>query len=197
MTIRIFYLLNLLVFLVVPFLYSRKEIPAMTQFYLRMAFFYKFRKCYRLVLLGMLMMLHFYHLTIFQCHYDVLVSSLMCLPFLSRKYAERLWDFLQDKQTLLSVAVIAIAFLFVPHCMMIGVVLGTFIFSAVFYPSRKVRYMVSMPDSRQIILNNPKGIATYYFEWNDFIIIRWHDWIFLFIMDILLYLIEKTTNKKK
>ena len=121
----------------------------------------------------------------------------MCFIFFSHKYVERLWHFLQDKQTLLFVSVVSISLLFIPHCMMIGVVLGTFIFSAVFYPSEEVRYMVAMPKSRQIILNNPKSIATYYFEWNDFIIIGLRDRMFLFAIDILLYFIDKKNNKKR
>lgn len=65
MIIKSLYILFLLTFLVLPFFYHRKKSKqSMTKFYLRMAFSHNFRKCYRLVLLSVLFMFHFYHLSV-------------------------------------------------------------------------------------------------------------------------------------
>ena len=77
MLIKILYSLLLPTFLVVPFLYRNKR-PAMLDFYYDMAMSFAFRKVYMRMLLLFLLAFHFYHLTIFRNHYDLIPSSVLC-----------------------------------------------------------------------------------------------------------------------
>ena len=167
MIIKTLYLLNLLVFLLIPFLFYRKPNRAMVWFCAHMAFACKMRKMYRLVILAVLMSFHFYHLSVFQCHYDVMVSSLICLVLVSGNCTDRIFRFLQNRQRLLVAAFTTVALLFIPHTIMIGLTCGTFIFGTVFYPSDKVRYMVSMPDTRLQLLNSRQTLINSYFDWQS------------------------------
>ena len=56
--------------------YTRPDVPAMLQFYLRMAWSRSFRRCYSLGMLATLMVFHFYHLNVFGDVHELALSSL-------------------------------------------------------------------------------------------------------------------------
>lgn len=113
MLIKILYSLLLPTFLVVPFLYRNKR-PAMLDFYCNMAMSFAFRKMYTRMLLLFLLAFHFYHLTIFQNHYDLIPSSVLCFAMFSHPLCERCIYFLQERRILWAGMVLSLACLFYP-----------------------------------------------------------------------------------
>ena len=162
MLIIIFYMLYTLAYAVLPFLYKGKR-PAMLQFYLRMTWSRSFRKCYALGMLATLMVFHFYHLNVFGNVYELALSSLVCLSLCSHRNTERVFDFLQRKHRLLGAAMAAIALLFVPHTLPLGITLATVLFGAVFYPSQVARN--TSLEKLEDYLELPQSIVDTYYRW--------------------------------
>lgn len=138
MIIKILYSLNLLMFMAGAAIYSPKYRISMYPFYLRMALSGKFRKCFRLMLLAVLMVQHFYYLSIFHCHYDVMISTAMCFILISEKMSERIFHFLQDRLNFFIVSLVVCGIIAAPHCFMIGTVLAVLMLGAMFYPSATI-----------------------------------------------------------
>ena len=162
MLVNILYMLYTLAYSMLPFLYKGKR-PAMLQFYLRMTWSRSFRKCYSLGMLATLMVFHFYHLNVFGNVYELALSSLVCLSLYSHKNAERVFDFLQQKHRIFWVAMAAMALLFVPHTLPVGITVATVVFGAVFYPSQTVRTASS--DKLEKYLDSPRSIVVDYYKW--------------------------------
>ncbi len=162
MLITILYMLFTLAYAVLPFLYKSKR-PAMLQFYLRMTWSHSFRKCYSLGMLATLMVFHFCHLNVFGNVYELALSSLVCLSLYSHKNAERVFDFLQRKYRLFWAAMAAIALLFVPHTLPLGITLATVLFGAVFYPSQVARN--TSLEKLEDYLELPQSIVDTYYRW--------------------------------
>lgn len=162
MLVNILYMLYTLAYSMLPFLYKGKR-PAMLQFYLRMTWSRSFRKCYSLGMLATLMVFHFYHLNVFGNVYELALSSLVCLSLYSHKNTERVFDFLQRKHRLFWVAMAAMALLFVPHTLPLGITVATVVFGAVFYPSQTVRTASS--DKLEKYLDSPRSIVVDYYKW--------------------------------
>ena len=168
MLIKILYSLLLPTFLVVPFLYKSKR-PAMLDFYCNMAMSFAFRKVYTRMLLLFLLAFHFYHLAIFQAHYDLIPSSVLCFVLFSHNLCERCIYFLQECRVLWAGMVLSLACLFIPHFMTLGVSIGVLLCGTVFYPSRMLRdilfvaEMTKRPENR----NDLEEIADWYFCWGN------------------------------
>lgn len=155
------YLLFISVYAVLPVFYKSKR-PAMLQFYLRMALYPKFRKCYSLALLAMLMVFHFYHLNVFRNVYELAVSSALCLFLYSHTNMERAFNFLQRSKPLNVAAAMSVALLFIPHALPLGIMSATLVFGSLFYPSMDVRS--ASPERWKAYLKNPKDIVDDYFK---------------------------------
>lgn len=164
MSIRIVYFIFILTYIAVPFFYKSRH-PAMLRFYLRMTFSRKFRRCFSLCLLAMLMVYHFYHLNVFGNVYELALSSAFCLLLYSHKNMERMFDFLQWKRRSFWMATLTIILLFIPHMLPIAVTSGTLLLGAMFYPSVKIR--TAPPDELGVYLMNPEGIVNDYFQWRQ------------------------------
>lgn len=168
MLIKILYSLLLLTFLVVPFFYKSKR-PAMLDFYCKMAMSFAFRKVYTRMLLLFLLAFHFYHLTIFRNHYDLIPSSVLCFAMFSHSLCERCIYFLQERRVLWTGMVLSLACLFIPHFIPLGVSIGVLLCGTVFYPSRMLRDILSVaemmkrPESRDDL----EEIADRYFCWGN------------------------------
>jgi len=125
-------------FLVAPFLY-KSDRPSMVLFYRRMLGLYSMRRLYTLSLFLMLIAFHFYHLTIFKNHYDVIPSTALCFVLLSHRLCERTFHLLQHRRTLWAGMIVATVCLFVPHFYTLGVTLAAVLVAATFYPTKRAR----------------------------------------------------------
>ena len=169
MILKFLYLGNLLSLAFSPMLLAPKCKTFLFVFCLRMTLSDKFRKCYRLMLLSIIMMQHLYHLSMFQNHYDLLVSTALSLVFLSSSKADRLFSFLQWKRHFIAFATITILLVFVPHCLMIAYVFEVILFGAGFYPSQQV--LLSCSDSKESknLIKNPELFIDKYFYWSNWL----------------------------
>lgn len=167
MLIKILYSLLLPTFLVVPFLYRNKR-PAMLCFYRDMAMSFAFRKVYTRMLLLFLLAFHFYHLTIFRNHYDLIPSTVLCFAMLSHNLCERCIYFLQDRRVLWTGMVLSLACLFIPQFMPLGVSIGVMLCGTVFYPSRLLRNILLLPEwlHRPDCHEDMVEISELYFRWD-------------------------------
>ena len=168
MLIKILYSLMFPTFLVVPFLYKNKR-PAMLDFYRNMAMSFAYRKVYTRMLLLFLLTFHFYHLTIFQNHYDLIPSSVLCFAMFSHNLCERFIYFLQEKRVLWTGMVLSLTCLFIPHFMPLGFSIGVLLCGAVFYPSRLIRNILLQPEwaHRPDCHKDLLEISELYFRWNE------------------------------
>lgn len=131
--IRILYSLNFLVFVVLPFMYKSSR-PSMMAFYDSMIWRKSARRFYTLVFFLFLIVFHFYYLTIFENHYDVILSTALCYVMLSHKLFEKTIRFLQDRYTYFGAMLITVACLFIPHLFTLGVSFGIIMLATLFYP---------------------------------------------------------------
>lgn len=167
MLIKILYSLLLPTFLAVPFLYKSRR-PAMLAFYRNMTMSFAFRKVYTRMLLLFLLAFHFYHLTIFQNHYDLIPSSVLCFAMFSHGLCERCICFFQERRVLWTGMVLSLACLFIPHFLPLGVSIGVMLCGTVFYPSRLLRDMpllsgwTDRPESHDDLME----IYELYFRWD-------------------------------
>lgn len=167
MLIKILYSLMLPTFLVVPFLYKSRR-PAMLDFYRNMTISFAFRKVYTRMLLLFLLAFHFYHLTIFRNHYDLIPSSVLCFAMFSHGLCERCIYFLQERRALWAGMVLSLACLFIPHFMPLGVSIGVLLCGTVFYPPRQSKFMpflsglADYPESHDELME----IYKLYFRWD-------------------------------
>lgn len=155
------YLLFISAYAVLPVFYKSKQ-PAMLQFYLRMTLHPKFRKCFSLVLLAILMVFHFYHLNVFRNVYELALSSALCLFLFSHKNMERIFNFLQCGRHLYGVAALSVALLFVPHTLPLGITTATLVFGSLFYPSKTVR--TASPERWKAYMKKTADIVDDYFH---------------------------------
>lgn len=141
----------------------------MLDFYCNMAMSFAFRKVYTRMLLLFLLAFHFYHLTIFRNHYDLIPSSVLCFAMFSHPLCERCIYFLQERRVLWAGMVLSLACLFIPHFMPLGVSIGVLLCGTVFYTSRMLRDILSVtgmkkrPKSRDDL----EEIADWYFCWGN------------------------------
>lgn len=168
MLIKILYSLLLPTFLVVPFLYKSRR-PAMLDFYCNMAMSFAFRKVYTRMLLLFLLAFHFYHLTIFRNHYDLIPSSVLCFAMFSHSLCERCIYFFQERRVLWAGMVLSLACLFIPHFIPLGISIGVLLCGTVFYPSRLLRDILSVAGMTKRSENRDdlEEIADWYFCWNN------------------------------
>lgn len=168
MLIKILYSLLLLTFLVVPFIYKNKR-PSMLCFYRDMAMSFAFRKVYTRMLLLFLLAFHFYHLTIFRNHYDLIPSSVLCFAMFSHNLCERFIYFLQERRVLWVGMVLSLACLFFPYFMPLGFSIGVLLCGTVSYPSRLLRNILLLPEwvHRPECYEDLLELSELYFDWNE------------------------------
>ena len=159
-------LLPVLVLLISLF-YYKADGKRMTKFYVHMACSHRWRKFYTLMLLLILLLFHFNYVNIAQSVYDLAPSSVAFIFLFSHRLTERIIYYLQSKRTLFVSAIIAIVCLFVPFFFSTAVTIEILLFGAIFYPSRKVRERISYPDYHKEIMEQPREIRHFYYEWND------------------------------
>jgi len=164
MIIKIFYSLNLLTFVAGAIIYSPKYRIPLYPFYLRMAFSEKFRKCFRLMLFAILMVQHFYYLSIFHCHYDVMVSTAMCFVLISEKTTERIFRYFQDSVNFFIVSLAVCGIVAVPYCFMIGIVMAMLLLGSMFYPSASVLNAWTNCDTRYNLIDNMAAFFCEYYS---------------------------------
>lgn len=139
----------------------------MTKFYAHMACCHCWRKFYTLMLLLILLLFHFNYVNIAQSVYDLAPSSVAFIFLFSHRFTERIIYFFQNRRTLFVSAIIAIVCLFVPFFFSTAVTIGILLFGEIFYPSRKVRERISFPDYQKEIMEHPREIRHFYYDWND------------------------------
>lgn len=168
MLIKILYSFLVSTFLIVPFLYKSKH-PAMLDFYCNMAMSFAFRKIYTRMLLLFLLAFHFYHLTIFQNHYDLIPSSVLCFAMFSHSLCERGIYFLQEHRILWAGMILSLACLFIPHFMPLGVSIGMLLCGTVFYPGRMFREILFVTEMTKHLKNQDdlEEIADGFFCWGN------------------------------
>lgn len=159
-------LLPVLVLLISLF-YYKADGKKMTKFYVHMACRHSWRKFYTLMLLLVLLLFHFNYVNIAQSVYDLAPSSVAFIFLFSHRFTERIINYLQSKRTLFVSAIIAIVCLFVPVFFSTAVTIEILLFGAIFYPSRKVRERISFPDYYKEIMEQPREIRHFYYDWND------------------------------
>ena len=138
MWIQILYTCAFSTVIILPFLYRSKH-PSMLRFYCNMGVRKTFRKMYTQVLMLFLLTFHFYYLTLFQSHYDLIPSSALCFLMFSHNLCDRIFTFLKHDYVLAAVMVLALVCLFIPHFLPLGFSFGVLVFGAIFYPSRWFR----------------------------------------------------------
>lgn len=137
----------------------------MLSFYMRMAFNYRFRKCYTLLLLASVLVFHFYYLHVFGNVYDLAVSSAMSLLLFSHKNVERIFYFLQHQKRFFLLSMVDVIMLFVPHLFPLGVTISILLFGTVFYPSRRIRDKMSWLDIQSCLRKTSVCIVEDYHKW--------------------------------
>ena len=159
-------LLPVLVLLLSLFCY-KADGKRMTEFYVHMACRHCWRKFYTLMLLLILLLFHFNYVNMAQSVYDLALSSVAFIFLFSHRFTERIIYYLQNRRTLFASAIIAIACLFIPFFFSTAVTIGILSFGTIFYPSRKVRERISFPDYHKEIMEQPREIRHFYYDWND------------------------------
>lgn len=159
-------LLPALVLLFSQFFYKANG-KRMTNFYVHMTCRHCWRKFYTLMLLLILLLFHFNYVNVAQNVYDLAPSSVAFVFLFSHRFAEHIIYYLQSRRTLFVSAIIATVCLFVPFFFSTAVTIEILLFGAVFYPSRKVRERFSFPDYHKEIMEQPKEIRHFYYDWND------------------------------
>lgn len=139
----------------------------MTKFYVHMACRHCWRKFYTLILLLILLLFHFNYVNMAQSVYDLAPSSVVFIFLFSHRFTERIIYSLQNRRTLFVSAIFGLICLFIPFCFLTAVTIGILSFGAVFYPSRKVRERISFPDYHKEIMEHPREIRHFYYDWND------------------------------
>jgi hypothetical protein len=132
-----------------------------------MALNHRCRLFYRRMLLAFLMIIHFYHLTLFQNQYEVIFSTLACIPLFNHKLTERIFYVLQNKRMIYMLALLTLILLFTPHGFISAITVATYIYGAVLYPSMRIREKMMMPKTRYEIKQAPYSIVPIYFRWRD------------------------------
>ena len=119
------------------------------------------------MLLLILLLFHFNYVNIAQSVYDLAPSSVVFIFLFSHRFTERIIYYLQNRKVLFISAIIAMVCLFVPFFFSTAVTIGVLLFGAIFYPSRKVRERISFPDYQKEIMEQPREIQHFYYDWND------------------------------
>lgn len=139
----------------------------MTKFYVHMACRHCWRKFYTLMLLLILLLFHFNYVNIAQNVYDLAPSSVAFIFLFSHRFTERIIYYLQNRKTLFVSAIIVIVCLFIPLFFSTAATIEILLFGAIFYPSRKVREQISFPNYHKEIMEQPREIRHFYYDWND------------------------------
>lgn len=163
MILKLLFLGNLLSLAFMPILLAPKWKPYLFGFCLRMSLSDKVRKCYRLMLLAIVMIQHLYYLSLFQNHYDLMVSTVIALVFLSSKKADRIFAFLQWKTRFIAFAIVTVILSFVPHCSMIAFVFEVILFGSGCYPSQYITLSCSDREERRKLIDDPELFVERYF----------------------------------
>lgn len=159
-------LLPVLVLLLFLFCY-KADGKRMTKFYVHMASRHCWRKFYTLMLLLILLLFHFNYVNIAQSVYDLAPSSVAFIFLFSHRFTERIIYYLQNRRTLFVSAIIVVVCLFIPFFFSTAVTIEILLFGAIFYPSRKVREQISFPNYHKEIMEHPREIRHFYYDWND------------------------------
>lgn len=162
--IRILYSLNFIVFVVIPFMYKSSR-PSMIAFYDSMIWRKSARRFYTLVFFLCMIVFHFYYLTIFENHYDVIPSTVLCYGMLSHKFFEKTIRFLQDKYTYSGAMLITVACLFIPHLFALGVSFGLIMLATLFYPAEWWKRKTDNIEWIDKIYFETKELPSVYFSW--------------------------------
>lgn len=159
-------LLPALVLLLSLFSY-KADGKSMTKFYVHMTCRHCWRKFYTLMLLLILLLFHFNYVNMAHNVYDLALSSVAFIFLFSHRFTERIIYYLQSRRTLFVSANIATVCLFVPFFFSTAVTIEILLFGAIFYLSRKVREKISFPDYHKEMMEQPKEIRHFYYDWND------------------------------
>lgn len=163
MWIHILYACSFSAFLTLPFLYKSKR-KSMIRFYCNMGMRKTFRKMYTQMLVLFLLAFHFYYLTLFKSHYDLIPSSALCFLMFSHSLCEKTFHFLRHKQTIGAAMVLALVCLFVPHYFPLGFSLAVLIAGAVFYPSPKFKERLQSTRREKIAEEDYGRIVEWYYD---------------------------------
>ncbi|MCM1511106.1 MAG: hypothetical protein NC116_10385 [Clostridium sp.] len=150
-----------------PFLYRSRR-PSMIAFYRRMTFSFGFRRLYTLMLTLYLVAFHFYHLSIYRQPQWLLPSTVLVILMYSPRISERMFHFMQDRQTLPAFCLQGMFCLFFPQFLPLGFTVLVIAVAAVFFPSTHLRDSLLREDVRMDFLNGtPETVAGRYFRWSS------------------------------
>ena len=138
-----------------------------SKFYVSMAHRHSWRRFYTLMLLLILLLFHFNYVNIAQSVYDLAPSSVAFIFLFSHRFTERIIYYLQNRRVLFVSAIIALICGFIPFFFSTAVTIEVLLFGAIFYPSRKVSERVSLPGYHNEIMERPREIQYFYYDWND------------------------------
>lgn len=163
-TIHILFPVLLLLFSLIGYKAAGKRI---SKFYVNMVHRHSWRRFYTLMLLLILLLFHFNYVNIAQSIYDLAPSSIAFIFLFSHRFTERIIYYLQNRRVLFMSAIIALICGFIPFFFSTVLTVEVLLFGAIFYPSRKVRERVSLPGYHNEIMERPREIQYFYYDWND------------------------------
>ncbi len=150
-----------------PFLYKSRR-PSMIAFYRRMTFSFSFRRLYTLMFTLYLVAFHFYHLSVYRQPQWLFPSTILVMLMYSPRISERMFHFMQDKQTLSAFCLPGILCMFFPQFLPLGFTVLVIAVAAVFFPSTHLRDSLLREDVRMDFLNGtPETVAGRYFRWSS------------------------------
>lgn len=164
--IRILYSLQFLVFIVIPCLYKSRR-PSMLAFYDSMIWRKSARRFYTLTFFLFLICFHFYYLTIFKNHYEVIPSTALCYVLLSHKWFEKIMRSLQIPQVYFCALLITVTCLFLSHFFTLGVSFGVIMIATLFYPAQwwdRKKEDINWIDK---VYFEKRNLNRVYFSWKD------------------------------
>lgn len=139
----------------------------MLAFYDNMIWRKSARKFYTLTFTLFLIAFHFYYLTIFENHYDVIPSTALCYVLLSHKMFERIIRFLQNPQIYFCALMITVASLFISHLFALGVSFGIIMLATVFYPAKWWKNKLNDYTWIDKVYFSDHTLNRIYFEWKE------------------------------
>ena len=120
--------------------------PFMAKFYTAMTRSVKARKLYVQVLLILLLLFHYVHISGHVSGFGILLSTAVCAAMYSFRRTDRwLWGLRGRPRTFVTLALAALAIGFVPHLYTTAVTATYLLLAALFYPS--VRVMTECKDT--------------------------------------------------
>ena len=164
MIFKIIFLFFPMLFLLASTVCYKKNCRVMQRFYLRMVFSHNFRKLYTLLLLMAILVFSFVAYQVHPSEIGAHVTAALALLLFKFSYADRLLHRLHDNRKSRAIAFTAsLVFLFTPHLYTLGVMIGTVLVAAIYYPSSKVIFKAQCPDSGRHLAQCPEDIVNFYF----------------------------------